>query len=401
MKAMLPTTGALSHFAILFALMGIFMPATALAQASEERLDVAVFELDGEGIDDDLAETLTAVLRQEAQQHAGYSLVNPASLQRHEVALIVGCDPQQVECLREMAQYVDGQVLIFGEVRPVAGGLLIAVDILHVERGTDPIRVERVIDDAGDPVIAFQREVEGVFRSLVDLGETHLIVRAPQEDMAIRLEDITIGYGQVERRGLPPGVYRITVGEVGAALWEGDVELTPGRLVEITPVIEEQDQDDAVLSSDDDDTVVAEMHLEETPVPMPPDGPRAAFAVDERDRQSNLGAYSLMTVGLVSLGGSALMAYLMGTIEETIASENEAGTMTLRRYEDLNSRGRSYETGHYVLLSVGVASLAVGTGWVLWNYRRERSLRADIGDSIAGDIEIIAHGAGLGLRARW
>ena len=356
------------------------LSASAWADSPEGSIDVAVFELEGDDIEEELLETLTAVLRQEALQHGKYSLVTPTALQRNDVALIVGCDAEDVECLRQMADYVDGRVLIFGEVRQEGGDLLIFVDILDAEVGQAPVRVERRIASAGDPVVAFQREVSDLFRTLDSLGETHLVIRAPGDDIPIRLRDVVIGHGEVERRGLPPGEYEVALGKRGSSIWEGSVELVPGQIIEVSPTVDVSSGDDEiagaeVIQSTDDSGGREPMAMQESTF-VPGEHQPAERLTFEDGRRSNLGAYSLMSVGALALAGSGLMVYLMRNTEDTIARENAEGTMTEVRYDELISRGRSFEMGHYVLLSAGIAGVGVGGAWVLWNLRRERSLRA-------------------------
>ncbi len=354
-----------------------------------ERVDVAVFELHGEGIDDDLLDTLSGVLRREAQQHDRYSLANPAAIRRSEIALVVGCNPEQTECLRAMADYVDGQVLIFGEVIDRGDELVIAVDILDVASGEDPVTVRRRIADVNDPVVAFRREVEKIFSDLDSIGETHLIVEAPGDDIPIKLENVVVGRGHVERRGMSPGSYHIVVGHSGAELWDDNVELEPGQLVEVRPESVEEVDDPEVASE------TPEMGIEETTV-VPGEG-SATAPIEYEGRRSNLGAFSLMGTGLASLAGSGAMGILMRRTENQIADEAAEGTLDEARHEHLTNRGESYQTAHYVLLGVGATALAIGGGWATWNFARDRSDRKGFDDGLSIRPTL----RGLAISGRW
>ena len=196
----------------LSAVFALGVMATGVAAAGEP-VDVAVFELTGQDIDDDMLQTLSGVLRQEALQHDAYSLANPATIQRDEIALVVGCDPDEVECLRQMGEFVDGQVLIFGDVQTRGQGLEIAVEIFDIVNSEEVVRVERGVADANDPVVAFRREVEAIFRDLESIGDTHLVVEAPRAEMTIYLDGSPMGRGRFERQGMEAGTYRVSVGE--------------------------------------------------------------------------------------------------------------------------------------------------------------------------------------------
>ena len=363
---------------------------TAWAQEVEP-VDVAVFELTGQGVDEELRETLTSVLRQEARQHRGYSLATPAAVRRDEVAVLIGCDPDQTECLRQMADYVEGQVLIFGEVERRGRALAISIDILDAQTGEEPVRVESLIDGSRDPVMAFRREVEDIFKGMDSIGETHLVVEAPGDDIVIRLEGVEVARGKLERRGMRPGTYRITVGDDGN-LWDGQVELVAGQLVEVRPEAPpEGDEEQA-----EDDPAPAMAVAERTVVPGDETSLRSGSIEYER-RRSNVGAYSMMTVGASSMAMSGVMVFLMRGVEQQIRDENAAGTMDTNRYRELTRRGESYQTAQYVLLTVGAATVASGAGWAIWNHSRDRS------DGLAAStgLEIGPAPLGVVLSGRW
>lgn len=360
------------------------MGAAVAGGTADQRLDVAVFELTGEDIDDDLLETLSGVLRQEAQQHEGYSLANPAALQRGEIALVVGCDPDGAECMRQMGEYVDGQVLIFGDVKKRGSGLDIAVEIFDITASEEAVRVERTVADAQDPVVAFRREVEAIFRELEGIGETHLVVDAPRAELSIRLDGEEVGRGSFERQGLTEGTYRVSIGDAGDEVWDDEVVLEAGRLVEIRPEIVEEDDDEA------------DMQVEATTV-VPGGSGEPAGRIEYEGGRSNVGAFSLMGVGTLSLATSGVMVMQMRSVENQIRSEHAEGTLTEDRYRELTGRGESYQAAQYVLLTVGAAGLAAGVSWAIWNYSRDRREERRLG----ADVTVAPTGTGLSVVGRW
>ena len=359
---------------------------------AEDRLDVAVFELEGDGVDEDLRATLTAVLRQEALQHSGYSLVTPAAIARQDIALVLGCDATRVSCLREIANYVDGQVLIFGQVSQSARGLRIVVELLDVAAGTEPVRVERVLDSSRDPVTAFQREVESIFRHLDDLGETHLVIRAPSDDVEIRLEGVMVARGQVERTGLPPGSYRVALGTSDAPVWEGVVELAPGESIHVEPEVSPRE-----MAHEEEAPAPESREAVEPREPYVPGAREEARVYLDAEPRSNAGAFSLIGTGALALGGSAAMVYLMRGVEQSIADENAAGTMTQARYDELSRRGRSFQGAHYMLLGAGTAAILFGGTWVIVNQRRN----ARIEDARRSSLALRLQGTHLTVEVEW
>jgi hypothetical protein len=204
-----------------------------------------------------------------------------------------------------------------------------------------------------------------------------------------------VGRGEVERRGLPPGEYDIILGERSSPIWQGRAVLIAGETIEVRPDVEVVPAPAPSQATQEPQQEQASIEVRDSP-PMSRQKPRERLEFDEEPR-SNLGAYSLMGVGAAALAGSGLMVYLMRSTEDLIARENADGTMTARRYDELNNRGSSFETGHYVLLGAGIAGIVGGGGWVLWSYRQERALRAGANPT----IEIQATLSGLSMSASW
>src|SRR5690554_5877744 len=91
----------------------------AFAQGKKEALNVAVLNLEGPEVDASLLDTLTSVLRNEAQQFSSYDIVNQSPINLSEVAIVLGCSSDSLPCLGRAADQLDARVLIFGRVAKV------------------------------------------------------------------------------------------------------------------------------------------------------------------------------------------------------------------------------------------------------------------------------------------
>ncbi len=377
--------------------LGVYMSAMVVLTigvagtvVADERVDVAVFDLMGQDIDEELLEILSGVLRQEAQQHSGFSLANAAQIQRDEIALVVGCNPDEVSCLRQMGEYVDGQVLVFGDVAQEEGELRIGVEVFDIAASEEAVRIERTVDSADDPVVAFRREVATIFGDLESIGETHLIVEAPQPDLVIHFDGAPVGHGRFEEQGIDTGTYRVVIGDAGEELWQDDVELEPGRLVEIRPDIEVEQEEEP------SDEEVAEMQVEATTV-VPGESRESSSRIQYDGGRSNVGAFSLMGVGTMSLAASGIMVMQMRSVERQIQQEHAQETLDEERHRELTRRGESYQAAQYVLLSVGAAGLTMGAGWAMWNYGRDRREERHLGSK----LRVTPTKNGLSVFGRW
>lgn len=347
-------------------LLPLLVPTLARAQHSET---VAVFELEGEGVDQSLLGTLTSILRQEARQHPYYDLVEPPALHRSEVALVLGCNSDDLECLREVALYVDAVVIIFGDLTLQNSEYLLRIDIVHATRDDEIIRVERTFSDSRDPVASFRRVVSSIFQDSDAVHDTLLRIVAPDETMPIRIDGTLVGRGQLERTDLPPGRYHISVGAGNAPILDEIIILEAGSPFErypVAPPLPEPSPNLPITSAvSPEQAPPSTTQRESTRSEIPPRSP-AQISLESPHR-SNLGAYSLLGVSALSLAGAGAMIYLMRDVESQIASENEAQTMTGLRYEELTQRGESFEIGQYVLLGASGLFFTAGISWLVGN----------------------------------
>lgn len=377
---------ALGAFALLMAM--IVVMGQAAAQPGEV-VDAVVFELEGAGVEPLLLSNLSAVLRNQALQVGSFRVVNATPLQREETAVVLGCEPAQRACLEQMAEFNNAQVLISGDVRRRNGALVVSVAFFDRLNDDPAIEVQRELEGS-DPVLAFRREVESIFGELTMRMTTQLEVRAPQPGDAIRIDGVVVGHGQITRQGLPEGRYRVEVERAGARPYVEEVALGVGEPVVIevsapSPAEPAPAPSGDVVRSQRDVTTPANEARSERGVASiaPPIAPR---------ERSRLGAYSSLGVGAVALGGAAAMVVLMRGIEEDIATENAAGTMTPSRYDELVGRGESYEMAQWVLLGVGAGASALGVGWLI------------VGSARGDDEPTLALGVGPGsvaLRGRF
>ncbi len=370
--------------------LGWVVPSVAEAQ---EKVSVTVFELTaGDGVDAQERQTLSGVLRQEAQQHDGYALANSASLERGEIALIAGCDPDDVECVKTMGDYVDGQVLILGNVERQGDRMSLMVDVVDLRREGDPVQVQRIFDPQGDAVVNFRSQAEAIFDRLDSGAKTHLVVEAPGEGIQVYLDGIYLGDHKVERRGLEAGDYELELRQGAEVVYAERVSLEVGREVALRPSLESEQE---AVAQGEEEEVEPDMEVRDRRVVPGEDG--AAMAVEDGDYRSNMGAFSLMGMGMGSLVASGVMVALMRGVESDLNQESEAGTLTPDRHRELERRGESYEAAQYVLLGVGAVSIGAGVTWAMINHRRQdRGL-----SSVAPGMMVGSDYSGVRVRGRW
>lgn len=337
----------------------------AFAQGRADSINVAVLNLEGPDVDPDLLDTLTSVLRNEAQQFSSYDIVNQSPINLSEVAIVLGCSSESLPCLGGAAEQLDARVLIFGRVKVVDDSHRVTVSIFDAKSGKIVRKLVRVLGtktsegaaESSDPVKAFRKEVQTLFpRNTNPVAEnqaTVLQIESNVEDTKIKLNGTMVGVAPIERSALPPGVYKVEASKDGYVTWRTEVELIAGADVRVWAPMKRSAgaSENAVASNESPTKSVKPPPISESSGP-------------------NWGAWSAIGVGGAALAGSGVMVLLMSNAEDDL-KELDANRDPLNRDAYLNERqslvdnGESYELAHRVLLGVGAVSVVAGTVWLL------------------------------------
>lgn len=368
-------TTAVSVLRTLLALLvTLFVAVPAVhAQDSGEAINVAVLNLEGDGVDKKLLETLTSVLRNEAQQYSDYDIVNQSPINLSEIVVVLGCDTNNPTCLKQAAQQLDARVLIYGSVEKVEQAHTVTIEVFDANTAKVEQRLVRTLVNKDDPVIAFRKQIQSLFGSQKATEGTRLQIGSNVEGAAVRVNETMIGTAPVERKGLPPGTYSVEVSKKGYETWKVSIELTEGADIRLWAPLAEATAG-AVAQGDSaageqkttrgDTTGMADSGLADSDL-----GGSSRPPVTGSGGGTNWGAWSAIGVGGVALAGSGAMALLMSSTENDLA-DHDAQRFQMSRDAYISDRqeiidtGESYELAHRVLLGVGAVSVVAGTVWL-------------------------------------
>ncbi|MFP4598274.1 MAG: PEGA domain-containing protein [Persicimonas sp.] len=357
------------RFIVCLVVLGVAVPATQ-AQDGGETINVAVLNLEGNDVDDELLETLTSVLRNEAQQHASYDIVNQSPINLSEIVVVLGCNTNNPRCLEQAADQLDARVLIYGNVEALEAVHKVTIEVFDASSGEVEQRLVRTLPDGEDPVVEFRRQLESLFTGEPVDDETRLRIGSSVEGAKIEINETMIGSAPIERKGLPVGSYDVRVYADGYDSWTATVELAAGDDVRLWAPLSKVKEDDG----DQDAVAKADSGPSESGA-QSSTGPGQADVVvgpppSSGSGGTNIGAWSAVAVGGVALGGSALMGAMMlgaenDLIELDANSQQQDRDAYIAEREDIITTGESYELAHRVLLGVGALSVAGGTMWLL------------------------------------
>ncbi len=322
-----------SFWGILVALM--LASFSSQAQAND-KIDVAVLNLESSQVDVAVLTSLTAVLRDEAAQVASYKVSKNPPISISEIAIILGCDHRGKECLQQVAEYLETELLVFGTTSHEDDIHHVTVNIFDAKSARIIHSFEREFDSNQNLAISFRREISVFFSDPKSIPTTRLEITSNVTGADIRLDGVLVGDTPFERLGLPPGTYNVEISAPGFETWTTTVTLTDSGEAKIkAPLIA---QHGFAAKSDGGPT-------------------------DRVPSSTNWGAWSAIGVGGVALGVSGAMAWMMNNTEQQIADKRESG-LTQREHQALIDQGNSYQVSHLVLLGVGAVGVTAGVVWL-------------------------------------
>lgn len=340
---------------LLRALLVLWLLAWPNLASASDPLAAAILNFEGAGVDDEMTETLSTIVRNEAMQVEKYQVVNQFPIKLSDILLVLGCSAESPSCLRQVADETNARVLIFGSVEKTATSYRLELSIFDSGAGRMLNTLSRTVTDAADPIVAFRQEIETFFAEERGEARTRLQIGSSVNGARIFIDDTFVGVAPLERKGLPPGNYRIRVTHPGTTDWEETVQLKPGGDQEVWAELSREPQ--AVASAPPDTT--SSTSTTEVVVTTSDGGPV------ERVPTRNWGAWSAIVVGGVSLATSVALGTAVETTERKVERESADGTLTESRYQELAQRGQNFELAHFVLLGVGAVAVTTGIVWLL------------------------------------
>lgn len=303
---------------------------------ADEPLDVAVLNLESAQVDVAALTTLTSVLRDEAAQNKHYNISKTPPISISEIVVVLGCDPEEMQCLQQAAQNLNTRLLIYGKTTHDEETHHVTVDIFDALSSRIIHSFERHFDSNQNLAISFRREIASFFADPKAIPTTRLEIQSNVAGADIRIDDVLVGTTPFERLGLPQGTYQVELSAPGFEPWSDTITLTDsGEIILKAPLT-------AIIGYVAQDLT-------------PPDDVGASI---------NWGAWSAISVGAVALGASGVLGWMMADTEQQITDGLNAN-LTQREHQDLLDKGESYQFTHRLLLGVGAVGVTSGLVWLL------------------------------------
>ncbi|MEL6182370.1 MAG: PEGA domain-containing protein, partial [Myxococcota bacterium] len=145
-------------------LMGVacFMATTtsAYAQAPDKTYQVAVLNVIGEGVSEELAREVTRVLKQETARNPSHVLVQQEDIALLESLFLFGCESPTPDCMTQLAESLEADRLVYGRLVEVDGLYDIEINIFDRQEGREVSKWNKRFTANANVVGFFTREME-------------------------------------------------------------------------------------------------------------------------------------------------------------------------------------------------------------------------------------------------
>lgn len=366
---------------LVVAMMVLASASSAWAQGTRA---MAVLNIEGQGgVSRDTADTLSAVVRNEAQQIVTYQVINATPINLSEVVMVLGCDVTSTPCLQQAAQQLDAKILIYGSLKREAQRYLLKLEIFDAQSGQVTHRMQEVIGKDDDLVFVSRQEIEKFFKQIrQDQIAAKLTITSNVRGATVLLNGEPVGTTPLEKTGIAPGSYTITVRMEGFTDWSAEMEL--GEKADMKLRAPLQKKPAAITPPGETNGAVASGGGNTGSSPTLGDG----VEIETPRRGVNVGAISLLAVGGVALGASGLTAMRMNALSRQLTQQVNDGSISEQEREDGIKRGYNLQFTHRLLLGAGALSAAAGVVWLLVDDAEpgpnERATRWQLGVSPTG-----------------
>lgn len=354
---------------MLATVLGIMVCASQVFAQSTRAM--AVLNIEGDGVSRDTADTLSAVVRSEAQQIVKYQVVNSTPINLSEVVVLLGCNVTDIDCLNQASEQLDASVLVYGSITKEGSDYRLRLAIFDSESSTITHRMQEVIKGSGDLVFDAREEIEEFFQEIrLEQIAAKLTISSNVRGASIFLNGEPSGTTPLDDFAVPPGTYKIEVKKKGFTEWSAEMELGERASMKLRAPLKPLPATSLVTTPQTTEKTV----VTSNPTRKTGAGGGIGEDLDVRKRRKgvNVGAVSLLAVGAVSMAASGVVAVQMNQLSDDLDARAKQGTLTPSERDDGIARGLNLQRTHRVLLGLGAASAVVGGVWLLTDVSKKK-----------------------------
>jgi hypothetical protein len=210
---------------IAVAALGVVLPRQS---AAEERPKLAVLDLRGKGVPDELVSSLSDVVTTSLTRLGVFDVVSRADIQRmlefEQDKQLLGCE-SDTSCLAEIGGALGVALLVSGSVGQVGSTYIVNLTLTDTAAVNVRAREQREVASR-DQLIG---EVEGAARFLVRellAGEQgYIVLNASESGADVEIDGRIVGVTPVPRQTLAGGPHRVKIVKTGFVTWARDIDV--------------------------------------------------------------------------------------------------------------------------------------------------------------------------------
>ena len=381
---------------LLWATVGVVLamaatPAQAQAPGGQggKVYDVAVLNVIGEGVSEDLAQEITRVLKQETARNPSHRLVQQEDIALLESLFLFGCDAPTPDCMGQLADSLSADRLIYGRLTEVSGLYDIRINIFDRSEGREVEQWNKRFTANANVVGFFSREMESFLGGRDPDSAVEMRVAANIPNALVIIDGQRVGRTPFFTDKLEPGRHTIEVSKEGYKPWSYTGNLAAGVQLNFKASLDARQSTGAVTKRDDDQ-------------PYRDDGPPAP-TVDTSVQLRTLG-WTSVGLGVASLATGAVFGLLVLQSERDAEAAEE-----LEEAQDIEARGQAWATTANILYGAGGGLVALGVLLVILDDNADPGLSQRFapptGDPGPREVEIhsapLRGGAGVSVEIPW
>ncbi len=312
------------------------------AAAEPERTRLAVLDLTASGVDQSLADNLTAVLVTELSKLRVIEVISRQDIRQmltHEQDKIaLGCD--DASCLAEIGGALGAGLLASGTVGRIGRSYSLALQLIDIRNAKVVNRVQRTAEDEQALLSLTGAAARRLLAPVLGQRAGVLVLRISEEGADVSIDDSLRGTSPIAALELPAGPHLVRVNKKGFVGWARDIEIRPeqSETIEVTLL------------------------------------PSRAFVTDYEERNRGMRTWAWITTGAAAaFGATALGLFLYADqsyFPDQIAPSRreclDLGDACPRDLRDrVTSRGKTYDKMLYAVYGLDAAA-AVAASFALY-----------------------------------
>lgn len=220
------------HLIAIVVLFALLMPAISAFAQTDEVDDVVILKFMTSDTDEAIEEYLYRTLEETINAHPGLQVTSQADVSVNEMVLVLGCDAASPECIGQLSDFAEGDLIVYGNVERSSGVYLFNLKLFDFQTGDFRNQIDNAtLEGSRDKV---EKGIDALVSTLVfgNVGELEVSAAGADSSTAY-LGKEELGPVPLSIESLPLGEHTVTVEAADGRRQEQVVTLRPGKTAKV------------------------------------------------------------------------------------------------------------------------------------------------------------------------